>query len=352
MFLPIFPQPTREVASPIQKRGTSTLKQGNKRKMQGFHAFTLIELLVVIAIIAILAAILFPVFAQARDKARQSSCISNVKQITLGLIMYAQDYDEYFPLNANEYAAEQYIYDYTWVKNTQPYVKNLQVFVCPNGKMSPALSGTDPEPVSGFTFSDVDYDPSVKPEDAGKVKGSLNHPVGGPLVSYGLTSRTLYWLGRSYFSTAAVGDTDYYQNEYNGRLALYDGVGGYDTSDDAPGDCGGTDYRVPSLGMPNIARPADMVLVQESASYDNGGCVGIVSFPRTRHSNTLIQSPVGSIETAGGSVKIGTIGLGFATVGFVDGHVKAMRGPSLYEIVEAGAAGQEGDYYKHFYAAQ
>ncbi len=62
------------------------------------RGFTLIELLVVIAIIAILAAILFPVFAKAREKARQSSCLSNMKQIVLGTMQYAQDYDERLPM--------------------------------------------------------------------------------------------------------------------------------------------------------------------------------------------------------------------------------------------------------------
>ncbi|MEI6500574.1 MAG: DUF1559 domain-containing protein, partial [Armatimonadota bacterium] len=91
--------------------------------------FTLIELLVVIAIIAILAAILFPVFAKAREKARQSSCLSNVKQIALGMMQYAQDYDERMVPAAMYYATPNY---YTWMYLMQPYVKSSQIFTCPS----------------------------------------------------------------------------------------------------------------------------------------------------------------------------------------------------------------------------
>ena len=96
------------------------------------RGFTLIELLVVIAIIAILAAILFPVFARAREKARQASCESNLKQLALGTLMYAQDYDERFP------CWERDTYDESLSplhpgRSVYPYIKNLAVFACPSG---------------------------------------------------------------------------------------------------------------------------------------------------------------------------------------------------------------------------
>ncbi len=110
-------------------------------------AFTLIELLVVIAIIAILAAILFPVFAKAREKARQSSCLSNFKQLGLGMLQYAQDYDEKFTgmsLSSgqpnpvvpgdtyfNYYSGGPYYFD-CWSNGIYPYVKNVQIYRCPS----------------------------------------------------------------------------------------------------------------------------------------------------------------------------------------------------------------------------
>lgn len=100
------------------------------------RGFTLIELLVVIAIIAILAAILFPVFARAREKARQSSCLSNVKQIGLGTLMYAQDYDGFFPVMnwivVPGYDSGVSQGGYTVLDQIMPYVMNNQIFNCPS----------------------------------------------------------------------------------------------------------------------------------------------------------------------------------------------------------------------------
>lgn len=123
--------------------------------MHRLRGFTLIELLVAIAIIAILAAVLFPVFAQARDKARQTTCLNNTKQIALSVMMYLNDHDEHFPL-AYGFAEGRWWFQHyhatphTWVdpdplspwqvmsrvqwsNSIQPYVKNYEVYTCPAG---------------------------------------------------------------------------------------------------------------------------------------------------------------------------------------------------------------------------
>lgn len=134
--------------------------------------FTLIELLVVIAIISILAAILFPVFARARENARKAACMSNLKQIGLAAMMYVQDYDESFP-SANEYSGstEPDVTKGYWFTLLQPYAKSTQVFVCPTSGPSPSqncsygwnIGGTGSNNGFGYRPSNPAYTPnSVK----------------------------------------------------------------------------------------------------------------------------------------------------------------------------------------------
>src|SRR5688500_3150797 len=133
----------------------------NSPAQRGHSAFTLIELLVVIAIIAILAAILFPTFGQAREKARQISCLSNIKQIGTAMLMYTQDYDEAFPPVVGATTIGNTLYTQHWGVDlvggvntstavvpagvtvpgiTQSYIKNAQIFQCASGPRSSATS--------------------------------------------------------------------------------------------------------------------------------------------------------------------------------------------------------------------
>jgi prepilin-type N-terminal cleavage/methylation domain-containing protein/prepilin-type processing-associated H-X9-DG protein len=123
------------------------------------RGFTLIELLVVIAIIAILAAILFPVFAKAREKARTAACQSNNKQLGLALGMYAQDYDErltHCRVRTGAFGAVNLGF-FTWTELTQPYTKNRQIYYCPSKSPTRAQVGVN---FSGAT-TDMVLDPDV-----------------------------------------------------------------------------------------------------------------------------------------------------------------------------------------------
>jgi prepilin-type N-terminal cleavage/methylation domain-containing protein len=111
------------------------------------YGFTLIELLVVIAIIAILAAILFPVFAKVREKARQISCLSNMKQLALGEVQYNQDYDEKYAPGASTYGLGT-----GWAGQIYPYVKSVNVFICPDDN-SPYLHAGGTNNDSGHATS-------------------------------------------------------------------------------------------------------------------------------------------------------------------------------------------------------
>lgn len=143
----------KKVTSCRRSQETSNRTQSGKpQSTEKRSGFTLIELLVVIAIIAILAAILFPVFARARENARRTSCMSNLKQIGLGVLQYCQDYDETYPRNwgdgvalqtdpgapgyklltRDQAAANPAGRFLSWMDFIYPYVKSTQLFVCPS----------------------------------------------------------------------------------------------------------------------------------------------------------------------------------------------------------------------------
>jgi prepilin-type N-terminal cleavage/methylation domain-containing protein/prepilin-type processing-associated H-X9-DG protein len=113
-----------------------------KKNVSGF---TLIELLVVIAIIAILAAILFPVFAKVREKARQTACMSNLRQVGLGVIQYSQDNDETFVLTERGGDVDD-AHEYYWGDMLQPYIKSWNLLTCPDGNQAVQFKTSPPSP--------------------------------------------------------------------------------------------------------------------------------------------------------------------------------------------------------------
>ena len=150
-------------------------------------AFTLIELLVVIAIIAILAAILFPVFAQARAKARSIACLSNFKQIGIGLAMYTQDYDETYPVcNMTYKAADDFAAWGSWMQEVQPYIKSTQIYNCPDALRDDTvvINGADGSATGAITVPVY----QIGGSEGVFMKGGNNPRTGAPVVPISLAA--------------------------------------------------------------------------------------------------------------------------------------------------------------------
>jgi prepilin-type N-terminal cleavage/methylation domain-containing protein/prepilin-type processing-associated H-X9-DG protein len=193
-------------------------------------AFTLIELLVVIAIIAILAAILFPVFAKAREKARQASCMSNEKQIGLALQQYAQDYDETY---CGAWKPGAYGSRVGFAELVYPYVKSAQVFICPSSGHDQSQMvrwyywdwGSNGQPVNPDVQAGTSYsynglasnNPSIGTTQA------WNDAIGAPMAAVQEPAATIQvYEGRWELNVWGVWDTDvvgnYYGLQWNGNV--------------------------------------------------------------------------------------------------------------------------------------
>ncbi len=210
------------------------------------RGFTLIELLVVIAIIAILAAILFPVFARAREKARQTSCLSNLKQLALSTLMYVQDYDETFPKCYQQPAPWAACGVVTWLDLIQPYAKNVQVLRCPSVSNNGDTSGLTF--LCGLPFNQVGYgwnigtDRLIGGRQCADGLGYLYND-GGPWVALGdctVPSQT-FMLGDGVVYTWGETDGDPldYSQIHNGgaNYAFVDGHGKWVSAATLAGNC-------------------------------------------------------------------------------------------------------------------
>ncbi len=238
-------------------------------------AFTLIELLVVIAIIAILAAILFPVFAQAREKARQITCVSNQKQIGTALLLYTQDYDETYPMVSYNSGGNMYV----WSNVVQAYIKSgsswghYGVFTCPDvGDQQFSLFG-----VHEWVFMEPDY------ECGGQCDLIPFHTTPLAAIDFPSTRIVMVEKGHSNHSWGGTLQYDGWQSDWLGGHSYTDPGAPRCDLGNVSADCGGWYGDCDSAGPPFT-----------------GGWYGCEQFPRYRHTQTSDMT-------------------------FFDGHVKAMH---------------------------
>jgi prepilin-type N-terminal cleavage/methylation domain-containing protein len=281
------------------------------------RAFTLIELLVVIAIIAILAAILFPVFAQAKVAAKKTTSLSNLKQATTAQIMYAGDSEDIFPLvmaaTHNAAIVDGYAStDYTWQNLVQPYAKNWQLMVSPLSR----YQRSDPKLSNDVFFN---YGMSPNSAMAGIANFGDTYYSGPP----GVWGPTIKWNGVG----GAYNDLEFW------------GFGG-DPSDPSTMKGGN------SLSQSNIARVAEQVLLADSTgpdmwgTYSMGGDAAyqgnMFGYCWTWGGQLVGSSRAGAIARAGrtgGSDDCGSMKAfgGQITTAFADGHAQSLPVLRLYQ---------------------
>ena len=199
------------------------------------RGFTLIELLVVIAIIAILAAILFPVFAKAREKARQSSCLSNLKQIGLATLQYVQDYDERLPcrwyngeVNPNYTHAQAQI---------EPYCKNRQIFICPSYASDQTIVPWGVVKSSYTSMGGSPLHPAGDPDGFGTMAGNSAPMNGFDAVAIGTIGKpagTAIWIEMKlapHVDWDSAGHTGYEAYSMNPNNQVHNGGNNYAFAD-------------------------------------------------------------------------------------------------------------------------
>jgi prepilin-type N-terminal cleavage/methylation domain-containing protein/prepilin-type processing-associated H-X9-DG protein len=261
--------------------------------MHSRRGFTLIELLVVIAIIALLAGILFPVFAQAREKGRQASCLSNTKQISTALLMYLSDYDEAFPQVAGLGANQRFFYEGSWMKRIEPYIRNLPLFVCPSSEFRRTDWQNNADILQNYSFSPT-IRATTPPSDATRLTSAFG---------------TALWEGLGGF-------TGVFRIGFFTRLAN-------------------------SHTLAEVARPAETVAINDHNTYDWGLTWSAFFYPEPRHIREK-DTTLPSGETYPN---------GLINAVFCDGHAKAMKHEKLMEIRKGYTVrnGARQDVYIHFW---
>lgn len=274
----------------------------SKNNHRGVKAFTLIELLVVIAIIAILAAILFPVFAQAREKARQISCMSNMRQLGLGVAQFAQDHDETLPkafFNDQAQPGENWGNPYCWGWEVviYPYIKSKEVYRCPDDTTTGLQVYSEAGTTNDRNGNPVCGNPPAKPYNVGEMTvfyGSYRYNTGnqpnGPF-----TATKLAALDQPASAIQIAEGTITYQGDTNEFNNLGTGEGDVHATV-CPHDVSSNGYQV---GM--------------NAAFD-------------RHSKVNTRDP-------------GSRGHGLANYVFADGHAKAMTWDSTWKRIGPDVTG-------------